>query len=97
MKTKLIAVMALLAGSTLFAAPRVVVGIGVGPAYPAYGYGYVAPPPPPPPVYVAPVPAGRVWVDGYWGFVGARRVWRPGYWSARPAYREGFRDRGWRR
>ncbi len=93
MKTKLMAVAALLAGSTLFAAPRVVVGVGIG--GPAYGYGYVAPPPPPPaygyvapaPVYAAPGP--RVWVNGSWGFYGGRRVWHPGFYRTSP-YR-GFR------
>jgi hypothetical protein len=81
MKTKLMAVAALLAGSTLFAAPRVVVGVGVG--GPAYGYGYVAPAP----VYMAPAP--RVWVNGYWGFYGGRRVWHQGFY--RPAPYRGFR------
>ena len=104
MKTKLIGVLALLAGSTLFAAPRVAIGIGVG--VPAYGYGYVAPAPvyaAPPPAYgyVAPAPApvvvappvypGRVWVGGYWGFVGGARVWHPGYWRGGPVYRGGWR------
>ncbi|HYA17742.1 MAG TPA: hypothetical protein VEF06_09765 [Bryobacteraceae bacterium] len=99
MKTKLIGVLALLAGSTLFAAPRVAIGIGVG--VPAYGYmapapvyvppaspayGYVAPAP----VVVPPV-AGQVWIDGYWGFVGGARVWHPGYWAPRPVFRGGFR------
>jgi hypothetical protein len=102
MKTKLIGVLALLAGSTLFAAPRVVVGLGIG--VPAYGYAAPAPvvvAPPPPPVYgyvapapvaVAPAPVypGRVWIDGYWGFAGGRRVWYPGYWGPRPVYRGGW-------
>ena len=103
MKTKLIGVLALLAGSTLFAAPRVYVGVGIG--APAYGYGYVAPPPPPPayysyaapaPVYVAP-PAyypERVWVNGYWGFYGGRREWHPGYWRPRGEFRHEYRERG---
>ena len=90
MKTKLIGVLALMVGSTLFAAPRVAIGIGVG--VPAYGYGYVAPPPPPPVYgYAAPVYPGRVWVNGNWGFVGGRRVWHPGYYGGRPVYRGGFR------
>ena len=82
MKTKLVGVLALLAGSTLFAAPRVVVGLGVG--VPAYGYGYVAPAP----VVVAPPPyPGAVFVNGYWG---PRHEWHRGYWGPRPVYR-GFR------
>ena len=77
MKTKLIAGL-LLAGSCLFAAPRISVGIGVG--IPAPVVGYYAPAP----VYVAP-PApgpGYTWIAGYWFGVGPNRVWRPGYWAA---------------
>lgn len=73
MKTKLLGMM-LLAGSALFAAPRISVGIGVGtPAYypPA---AVVAQPPSPGP--------GYVWVDGYWAPNGA---WVAGYWAP-PAY-----------
>jgi hypothetical protein len=87
MKTKLIAGF-LLAGSCLFAAPRISVGIGVG--VPVAGYGYYAPAP----VYVAPpAPApGYTWVGGYWFGVGPNRVWRPGYWAAPRA--EFFGPRG---
>ena len=82
----------LLAGSCLFAAPRIAIGIGVGAPVAAYGYyppapvyaapAYVAPAyvQPPVPVY-APVP-GYTWVDGYWYGVGPRRAWRAGYWAA---------------
>jgi hypothetical protein len=87
MKTKLIAGF-LLAGSCLFAAPRIAVGIGVGAGAPV-GYGYYAPAP----VYAAPAyvpppaPApGYTWVGGYWYGVGPGRVWRPGYWAAPRAY-----------
>jgi hypothetical protein len=90
MKTKLIAGL-LLAGSSLFAAPRIAVGIGVGfgtppPAYVAPAPVYVAPAPAayypaPGPVYAAPGP-GYTWTAGYWYGVGPRRVWRPGYWVA---------------
>jgi hypothetical protein len=68
----------LLAGSSLFAGPRVFFGVGVGVP--------VAPPPPPAVAYapVAPAP-GYTWVGGYYYPVGARYVWRPGYW-ARPPY-----------
>lgn len=82
MKTKLLALL-FLAGSSMFAAPRVFVGIGVG-VGPAYGY--YAPPPPPAYTYVAPAPEpGYSWVSGYYYPVGPRYVWHAGYW-ARPPY-----------
>src|SRR5262249_37111437 len=69
----------LLAGSSLFAGPRVFFGVGIGVP--------VAPPPPPVVAYAAPAPGpGYYWVNGYYYPVGARYVWRPGYW-ARPPYR----------
>ncbi len=70
----------MLAGSSLFAGPRVFFGVGVGVP--------VAPPPPPVVAYVPPVAPGPgyAWVDGYYYPVGPRYVWRPGYW-ARPPYR----------
>ncbi len=72
MKTKLLAVL-LLAGGSLFAAPRVYVGIGLGA-------------PPPVVAYAAPVARpGYTWVGGYWYPYGARWAWRAGYW-ARPPY-----------
>lgn len=76
MKTKLIAGF-LLAGSCLFAAPRIAIGVGVG--VPVAGY-YA-----PAPVYVAPPPApgpGFIWMAGFWG---PGHVWRPGYWAPPPA------------
>lgn len=73
MKTKLLAV-ALLAGGSLFAAPRVYVGIGLGAPPPVVAY--AAPPAPGP---------GYSWVGGYWYPYGARWAWRAGYW-ARPPY-----------
>jgi hypothetical protein len=84
-KSKLLAV-ALLAGSSLFAGPRVVVGFGVGVGYP---YGYYAPAPPPVPVvpYVAPYPGlGYTWVGGYWYPAGGRYLWHAGYWAHPPFY-----------
>jgi hypothetical protein len=99
MKTKLLAGL-LLAGSCLFAAPRVAIGIGVGVGAPAPAYGYYAParayvapayvapayvPPPPAVRVVAPGP-GYTWVAGYWYGAGPRRVWRPGYWAAPRVY-----------
>jgi hypothetical protein len=97
MKTKwnLLAV-ALIAGGTMFAQPRVAIGIGVG------GYGPGAYPPPAyAQQYVSPCPGpGYAWVDGYWGPQG----WRAGFWRApyvntyrvapryiAPRYNEGFR------
>jgi WXXGXW repeat (2 copies) len=84
MKTKLLVIL-LLAGGSLFAAPRVFVGIGVG------GYGGPAPivayaPPPAPLVTYAPsyVRPGYAWVEGYWYPRGPRYFWRPGYWARRP-------------
>ena len=90
MKTKLLALM-FLVGSAAFAAPRVVVGVGVGVAPVAPAYGYYAPAPPAV-AYVAPAPYGYVgWRAGYWGprayygprWVGPRYYGRPhyhGYW-----------------
>jgi hypothetical protein len=87
MKTKLIALL-FLVGSAAFAAPRVVVGVGVGPAYGVYAA--------PVPVYVAPAPV-------YWGpraYYGPRWV-APRYYAPR-FYGRGFYGRGyyggrWRR
>jgi hypothetical protein len=84
MKTKLLAVL-LLAGGCALAAPRVVVGVGVGgyvaPA-PVYAY---APPPVAPAAYVARYRPGYAWVGGYWYPYRGRYSWRRGYW-ARPPY-----------
>jgi len=80
MKAKLFALI-LLAGSTLFAGPRVFVGVGFGGGY------VVAPPPPPVVTYYAPTPApgpGYSWVAGYYYPYGGRYAWRPGYWARRP-------------
>lgn len=86
MKTKLLAAL-LLAGSSLFAAPRVFVGVGVGVG------GYVGPAYAPPAVRVAVVPPcpgpGYAWVGGYWYPNGARYAWRAGYW-ARPPYAHAY-------
>lgn len=80
MKTKVLALL-LLAGSSLFAGPRVFFGIGVGGGY------YAAPPPPPPVVsYAAPAypGPGYAWVGGYYYPAGAGWGWRSGYWAHRP-------------
>ncbi len=66
----------LLAGSTMFAAPRVSFGINIGVPAPVV----VAPP------VVAAVPPcpgpGYVFVDGFWNLAGGHRVWHNGYWRA---------------
>lgn len=87
MKTKLLAGL-LVAGSSLFAAPRIGFGVSVGvPIAPAY----VAPAP----AYIPPAPGpGYAWVAGY--YVGP--VWHPGYWRGpvvgpRVGFYHGFRGR----
>ena len=93
MKTKLLALL-FLVGSAAFAAPRVVVGVGVGVAPVAPAYGYVAPSVAVP--YVAPAPV-------YWGprayygprWVGPRYYGRGFY--GRGYYGHGYYGRGWRR
>jgi hypothetical protein len=75
MKTKLIAGF-LLAGSCLFAAPRIAIGVGV----PVAGYGYYAPAP----AYVPPAPGpGFTFVAGFWG---PGHVWHRGYWARRDGF-----------
>ena len=81
MKTKLIATL-MLAGSSLFAGPRVFVGVNLGaPVVPVapVEVGYATPCPGP----------GYVWVDGGYAFVGGRRVWNAGYWRA-PVFAPGY-------
>jgi hypothetical protein len=100
MKSKLIMGF-LLAGSCLFAAPRIAIGVGIGLPAPVPAYGYYAPAPPyvapsyvvpsyVAPAYVPPAPGpGYSWVAGYWYGAGPRRVWRPGYWAAPRVYYPG--------
>ena len=80
MKSKLLALVLLAAGS-MFAGPRVFVGVG-------FGGGYMVAPPPPAPVvsYYVPAAPGRnyVWISGYHYPVGSRYAWRAGYWAPRP-------------
>ena len=85
MKTKLLALL-LLAGSTVFAAPRVFVGVGVG-----VGPAYVATPPPAPVVEYAPTyyRPGYSWVGGYYYPAGPRWAWHAGYWG-RPPYAHSY-------
>jgi hypothetical protein len=83
MKTKLLALL-FLVGSAAFAAPRVVVGVGIGVAPAGV---YYAPPPAyvPPAAYVAPAPGpGYAWVGGYWYPYGGHYAWHAGYWASRP-------------
>lgn len=79
MKTKLIATL-MLAGSSLFAGPRVSFGIGFGvPVAPAPMVTYAAPAPVA--VYPTPCPGpGYSWIAGGYVFEGGRRVWHEGYW-----------------
>ncbi|MGA2880121.1 MAG: hypothetical protein ABSG13_14330 [Bryobacteraceae bacterium] len=82
MKKKILAGL-LLAGSTMFAAPRVSFGIGFGAPAPVV----VAPP-----VYAAMPPCpgpGYVFVDGYWQLPGVGRDWRASYYRA-PEHFEHF-------
>lgn len=80
MKTKLM-VLLLLVASSVFAGPRVVVGIGVG----GVGFGYAAPAPVV--VYATPCPGpGYSWVGGYWYGAGPNRYWHAGYWAASRAF-----------
>jgi hypothetical protein len=85
MKTKILAGL-LLAGSTMFAAPRISFGIGIGvPAPVVVG---------PPAVAVAPpCPGpGYVFVDGYWQFRGVGRDWRaPSHFEHFDRHAEHFR------
>ena len=77
MSTKLkILAAALIAGGTMFAQPRIAIGIGVG----GYAPGYYAPPAY---AYAPPCPGpGYAWVGGYWVPRGGRNVWINGYWRA---------------
>ena len=76
MKTKLMALVLLAAGS-VFAAPRIAVGVEFGSV--RSGYAYVPPCPGP----------GYEWIDGYYDYSGGARFWHAGYWRA-PVIRERF-------
>ncbi|MBS1855807.1 MAG: YXWGXW repeat-containing protein [Acidobacteria bacterium] len=83
--------MALIAGGTIFAQPRVSIGVGLG----VGGYGPGAyPPPAHADQYAPPCPGpGYTWVDGYWAPQDGRRVWIGGYWRAPYANGYAYRDR----
>jgi hypothetical protein len=86
MKSKLLALV-FLAGTTVFAGPRISIGIGFGAPAPIPVY---APPPAPYVSYATRAPGyGYTWVAGYWYPAGARYAWRPGYW-ARPPYARAY-------
>jgi hypothetical protein len=68
----------LLAGSTMFAAPRVSFGVGFGAPAPVL----VAAPPCPGP--------GYVFVDGCWQLAGGPRVWHDDYYRRTPDRFEHF-------
>ena len=72
MKTKLLLVMLLIAGSSAFS--QVSIGIVIGP------------PPPPRVVRVLPSRPGPefIWVEGYWYPVGRHYKWHAGYWTRAP-------------
>jgi hypothetical protein len=70
----------ILAATSLVAAPRVAVSIGVGiPAAPVAVYAAA----PAPVMVAAPVcpGPGYSWTAGGWYFAGGRRLWRQGYWA----------------
>jgi hypothetical protein len=85
MKTTLgVLAAALIAAGTMFAQPRVAIGIGAG----GYGSGYY--PPPAYTQYMPPCPGpDYAWVDGYWVPRGGRNVQIGGYW--RSPYVSGYR------
>ena len=87
MKFKLLALL-ILAGSTMFAGPRVFVGFGFG--YAPAPVAVYAPPAAPLVAYAPPAPGyGYSWVGGYWYPRGPRWAWRAGYW-ARPPYARAY-------
>jgi hypothetical protein len=79
MKTKLLAMMLLAGGSTMFAQSRFSVGVNVG----GVGAGFFQSAPPP--NYFVPARPGPdyFFVDGYWAQDYGRRRWVSGYWQRR--------------
>lgn len=80
MKTKLLAMM-ILAGGSMFAQPRLSIGIGIG----GHGNGFYQPAP----SYASNIPPcpgpDYTWVDGYWSQDYGRRTWVAGYWNRQPS------------
>jgi hypothetical protein len=91
MKTKLMIGTLLMAGSSLFAAPRIAIGVGIGipaPVVPVAPAAVVVAP-----AYVPPCPGpGYVWIGGNWVFRGGPAVVRPGYFHG-PVYAHRFYHR----
>jgi len=79
MKTKLLAMMLLAGGTTMFAQTRFSVGVNVGGA----GAGFFQSAPPP--NYFVPTRPGSdyFFVDGYWAQDHRRRHWVAGFWQRR--------------
>jgi len=87
MKSKLLALI-FLAGTTVFAGPRIFVGFGLG--YAPAPVAVYAPPPAPVVAYAPPMPGpGYSWVGGYWYPYGGRYAWHAGYWD-RPPYARAY-------
>jgi len=79
MKTKLLAMMLLAGGTTMFAQTRFSVGVNVG----GVGAGFFQSAPPP--NYFVPARPGPdyFFVDGYWAQDHGRRHWVSGFWQRR--------------
>jgi len=97
MRAKLILGTLMLAGTSLFAAPRIAFGVGIGVPAPVV-VAPVAPAPvvvtPPVVSYVPPCPGpGYVWIGGNWVFRGGPGLYRPGYWHGRVYGPRYFRHR----
>jgi len=72
--------MMLLAGGSMFAQPRLSIGIGFG----GHGVGFYQQPP----SYASNIPPcpgpDYTWVDGYWSQDYGRDTWVAGYWNRQP-------------
>lgn len=80
MKTKLLAIMLLAGGTTMFAQTRFSVGVNVG----GVGAGFYQTAPPPYGYFVPPSPGPDYsFVDGYWAQDHGRRNWVAGFWQRR--------------
>ena len=107
MKSKLFVLM-LLAGGSLFAAPHISIGVGIGvpgyvgpsavvvagrPPYPGPGYRWIE-------GYYAP---NGAWIAGYWaapnyapGYYAPNYYYGGSYWRGRDWDHDGYRDHEWR-
>ena len=95
MRAKLILGTLMLAGTSLFAAPRIAFGVGIGvPAPVVVAPAPVVVAPPVVSTYVPPCPGpGYVWIGGNWVFRGGPGLYRPGYWHGRVYGPRSFRHR----